>query len=494
MTDRTYRIAVIGGGIAGLSSAYYMVKEAKAKGISVSVQLYEKENRFGGKIQTERYQGLIMEGGPDSILARKTAGPDLCRELGIADELVGTNPHARKNYIVHHGKLRLMPPGTMMGIPAEIVPFVKTSLISPIGKLRAGMDLLIPKGDTKHDQSLGLFLRRRLGNELLENLVEPLMAGIYAGDANQLSLQATFPQFQEMEETYRSLILGIVSQRKRSNTNANMTAPSAKNSNGKANSGQEKLPNSVFLSLRTGLERLIEVLVDHLREQQVGLRLNTGVQRIIRDDSGSGRYVISLDNGETEVADAVIAASPAFQTRQMLERMIALPQLEKIPYVSVSTIMLAYPKEAIPQPLDASGFVVPKKENRMITACTYVSNKWTHTAPKDRVLLRCYVGRAGDQRFRSLTDEEIVQYVRQDLRQLMGIDATPSFTRVVRWDQAMPQYLVGHLDRMKEIEAKITSEIPGVFITGAGYYGLGVPDCILQARKTAARVCDHLIN
>jgi protoporphyrinogen/coproporphyrinogen III oxidase len=333
---------------------------------------------------------------------------------------------------------------------------------------------------------LGLFLRRRLGNELLDNLVEPLLAGIYAGDANQLSLQATFPEFQKLESEHRSLILAVIQQRKQARKRASQAGNPAVGASA-TRSGQGNLPNSMFLSLRTGLSRMVEALTERLQQQQVELRAKTGVCEILPDVSGTSRYQLRLSTGATEYADLVILASPAYQTKQILDPALRLPELEQIPYVSVSTILLAYPKQAVPYEMDASGFVVPRKEKRMITACTWVSSKWLHTAPDDHVLLRCYVGRAGDQRFLDLSDEDILLHVRADLKHIMGIDATPSFTRVVRWKQAMPQYLVGHLDRMQELENRISSRLPGVFLTGAAYHGLGVPDCIRQAKEVANR-------
>ncbi|UOF91728.1 protoporphyrinogen oxidase [Fodinisporobacter ferrooxydans] len=485
MTNKPIRVLIIGGGISGLSAAHYIVQKAKQNGISVACQVIEKDERLGGKIQTERYNGFVMEGGPDSFLARKKAAPNLCRELGLADELVGTNPQARQNFILHNGKLHLMPPGTMMGIPAEIGPFVRTSLISPIGKLRAAFDLVLPKGETQQDESLGLFLRRRLGDELLENLVEPLLAGIYAGDANLLSLQATFPQFQELEAKHRSLILGIMNQRK--------SSPKPLNSTSVPSSGAvPRLPNSMFLSLRTGLIRLIERLTDVLTAENVQIHANQGVQTIEPPKSPNGMYTVQLENGKSVSAHVVFVTTPAIQTQKMFEPFISLPQLQEIPYVSVSTVLLAYPKHLLQHSLNGSGFVVPRKEKRMITACTWVSSKWSHTAPDDFALLRCYVGRSGDERFLSLTDEELVSRVQKDLQDIMGITATPSLTRVVRWNQAMPQYLVGHLTRMKQLQETISESLPGVFLSGAGYYGLGIPDCIQQSLDAAEKAIDYI--
>ncbi len=477
----TRHVVVVGGGITGLSTAFYLLNEANKKGMEVKLTLVEKGVRFGGKIRTYRRDGFIMEEGPDSFLARKAAALDLCKELGIDNHLNGTNPDARKNYILRNNKLHLMPPGTMLGIPAEITPFIRSSLISPAGKIRAAMDLFLPRGDSFHDESLGLFLRRRLGDELVDQLVDPLLSGIYAGNADLLSLQATFPMFHQIEQRDRSLILGIVKQRNRQ-----------KGSGGPRESRQKH--TSVFLALETGFDSLITALVDRLQQAGANLISDTSVTRLERirtedtDNGNATKYRLKLTDHPSLDADAVVLATPAFVSEKLLSPFIETNPLAQIPYVSVANIGLAYPREAIKQPLDASGFVIPHKAKRFITACTWVSSKWLHTAPRDKVLLRCFIGHSGDESHVTLSDQEIIRGVRKELQSIMGIDAEPEWTKVVRWNQAMPQYLVDHLSRLKKLQSDMERELPGLILTGAGYYGVGVPDCIAQGKQAAETV------
>jgi oxygen-dependent protoporphyrinogen oxidase len=469
------QVVIIGGGITGLSAAFYLKRFAAEKELPVRFHLFEKEAHFGGKIQTEQFQGFVMEKGPDSFLARKTAIIDLCRELGLEGELVGTNPQARKTYVLHQGKLHRLPPGTQMGIPTQFGPFATTGLLSVRGKARALMDLVLPRLETEADQSLGGFLARRLGDEVLEAIAEPLLAGIYAGDARALSLRATFPQFEQIEKKYRSLILGILAQKREAQA---------------ASSGSR--PGSVFLTVKSGLGTLVEKLTEALGAGV--LHAQRSVTRITPQASaGSTAYAVELEEGETITADAVVITTPAFAAAEVMPQEGAIHSLLKqIPYVSVATIVLAYPQEAISFPLDGSGFVVPRKEGRTITACTWVSSKWPHTTPEGYKLLRCYVGRAGEETIVERTDEEIVARVRRDLSEIMGITAEPLFTRVTRWRQSMPQYTVGHLDRLQQLESAIMQRWPGVWIAGAGYKGLGMPDCILEGKKTAEQAIAYL--
>jgi oxygen-dependent protoporphyrinogen oxidase len=476
MNKSAHKVIVIGGGITGLSAAYYIQKQARSENVPISIELFEHDNRFGGKIQTFQQDGFTMEGGPDSFLARKEAATELIKELGLGDELVEMNPNSKKTYIHHQGRLERLPGGMILGIPTEIKPFALTNLLSPIGKLRAGMDLVLPKGDSERDESLGGFLRRRFGTELVDHIVEPLLSGIYAGDANVLSLKATFPQFKAMETKYRSLIRGVVAQRK--GAASKITESQAR--------------QSMFLSLKNGLESLIDALVSYLKEHDVLLHHSTGVTKINCTEGVASRYRVELDTGEAIYADAVIVTTPAHDAAQLLSNLIPVEPLERIPYVSVATILLAFNKTEIQHALDGTGFLIPRKEKRTITACTWASSKWLHVAPEDKALIRCYVGRAGDQKHLGWTDEEMVSRVREDIHEIMGLDTDPLFMKVIRWNQAMPQYLVGHLERLNEIETELALHHPGISVAGAGYYGLGLPDCIVHGQKAAGRTIDHL--
>jgi len=464
------KVVIVGGGISGLSAAFYLQKYSNEQNLPTDIVVLEKGPHFGGKINTLRKDGFVIERGPDSFLARKTPIIDLTRELGLEDQLVGTNPAAKKTYILKKGRLHRMPPGLSLGIPTEVMPFLKTKLISPMGKLRAGLDLLLPRGQNHTDESLGDFLERRLGKDVVSQIAEPLLSGIYAGDAKALSLQATFPQFKQMEQKYRSLILGMLASKKHS--------PST-----------EKLPkvaeSSLFLTYKNGLSTLVETLLDKLTKEGVTLLSSVGLERI-HTASPESNYQLHLSNGQVLEADGVIMATPPGVSADLLTEYVPkVRELYSIRYVSVGNVVMTFNREDIPHPLDGSGFVVPRTEQRHITACTWTSVKWLHTAPKDQVLLRCYVGRSGEEEIVHLPDEEIMKRVLQDLEELMGIQVTPSFYEITRLAESMPQYPIGHVERIQQVRKQLSATLPGVLLTGAGYEGVGIPDCVRQGRDTA---------
>ncbi|WP_232463399.1 protoporphyrinogen oxidase [Tumebacillus avium] len=472
---------VIGGGITGMSTAYYLEQQAREAGVDLQVILLEADDKLGGKVQTVRRDGFVIEAGPDSFLARKTAAVNLCRELGIDGELVGTNPNARKTYILHQGKLHRIPQGLNIGVPTQFMPFATTTLLSWGGKLRAGLDLIKPKSTHQGDQSLGAFLERRLGTEVVDRLAEPLLAGIYAGDLRKLSMRATFPQYETLEQKHGSLIRGMLAQAQEAKAQAN--APK------KPELGARPLPNSVFLTFRTGLARLIESIEAAYKRTEV--RKNTRVEKL--EEREGGGYTVRLQDGSALEADAVVLTTPNFEAANMLPASFAAKtQLNQVPYVSVATVVLAFDQGAIDFPLDASGFVVPKKEGITITAATWTSSKWLHTAEDGKVLMRFYVGRGGDEAIVEEPDEEIIRRVRKDLQSTMGVTADPAFSIVTRWKRSMPQYTVGHLDRVKSFTDQAERDLPGVYFAGAGFTGLGIPDCIGQGITTADKVISYL--
>jgi len=469
-------ILVVGGGITGLTSAYYLQKEIKEKNLPYSITLIEKSDRLGGKISTEVLDGFVIEKGPDSFLARKQAIIDLSLELGLEDQLVGTNPRARKNYILYRNKLHIMPPGLILGIPTKLGPFIKTGLISPLGKLRAAMDLVIPAKKEEDDESLGGFLQRRLGKEVAENIAEPLLSGIYAGDTQNLSLNATFPQFKAVERKYGSIVKGMIGSRK-----AGMGARQP----------QLNVPpvakQSMFLTFKNGLQTLVERLVNSL--DLVQIEKNQAIKDFFLDEHG---YRIILHDKRELKADAIILATPTYATKELLKDLDTASLLEEITYVSVANVVLGYRREDLEYPLDASGFVVPRKEGRNITACTWTSSKWLHTSPEDQVLFRCYIGNSHEQDLVDLPDEELVKVVQKDLLSIMGVKATPLFRRVTKWIDAMPQYRVGHLERLNKLRKELESMRPGLFLAGSGYFGVGIPDCIQQGKDAANQLIRHL--
>ncbi|RIV28616.1 protoporphyrinogen oxidase [Alicyclobacillaceae bacterium I2511] len=473
-------VVIIGGGITGLSAA---MRLHRALGQRTSPRLHctviEQDAQLGGKIKTYRDNGLVMEAGPDSLLARKTAGIDLVRSLGLEGDLVDSNPRARKTYIVHKGHLESMPLGTNMGVPAFFGSMWKTKLISPLGKARALLDMFIPKSGIEGDQSLGVFLRRRLGNEVVDQLIEPLAAGIYAARIDDLSLQATYPVFADLERKQGSLMRG---SRQLLDAAAPMSGASAKKSG-----------RSAFLTLRTGLQALIERLYDELHEW-AELRTQTKVTEVVRDAQGG--YAVAIEGpGNPEVlhADAVIVTVPAFVASELLSGLSAkAANLCAIRYASTATVFLGYEPGTVNVDLDASGFLVPRSEHMGITASTWVSSKWPHTAKDGRVLIRCYVGRSGQQESLQLENDAITAMVQDELRKVLNISAQPWFVKITRWPQSMPNYPVGHTDLVSDVELALQNEAPGVFIAGAGYHGLGIPDCIANANGAAEKVLQHL--
>lgn len=476
MNTKPKKIAIVGAGITGLASAYYVHKFFQESQIPVEITLLEKDSRLGGKINTLHRDGFVIERGPDSFLGRKMPIIHLTRELGLEEELTGTNPNARKNYIWHKGKLHLMPPGLMLGIPTQMTPFLKTRLLSPIGKLRAGLDLVLPKRKETGDQSLGDFIKRRLGTELHERLVEPLLSGIYAGDTSQLSLQATFPQFEAAEQKHRSLILGMLANKQRIPVTKGLP---------------ELAKQSMFLTYKQGLIRLVNKLEEVL-SPKVTIMKETALASITKNEQG---YTLTLNNGDTIEAEAVIITLPPPAIATLLEELAPTASLlNRVNYVSVANVVFAFNAEQIKHPLDSSGFVVPNGEGLDITACTWTSSKWLHTAPPGKVLLRCYVGRAGAEEIVFQSDEEILNRVKRDIKTTMGIEATPIFYEITRLPKSMPQYPVGHLDNIRQVRAELAEKLPGIYLAGSGFQGVGIPDCIGQGQAAAKEVLQYMTN
>lgn len=478
-TSSHLSVVIIGGGITGLSAAFALRRALEHKTPGLHCTVIEQDSRLGGKIKTFREDGLILEAGPDSLLARKTAGIDLVRNLGLESELADSNPRARKTYIVHDGHLETMPLGTNMGVPAFFGSMWKTKLISPFGKARALLDMVIPKSGVEGDQSLGVFLRRRLGNEVVDQLIEPLAAGIYAARIDDLSLEATYPVFADLERKHGSLMRG---SRQLLDAAAPMSGAAAKTSG-----------RSAFLTLRTGLQTLIERLYDELHEW-VDLRTDTKATEVVRDAQG-GYAVATEGHDRVEVlhADAVIVAVPAFAAGELLSGLSAkAAKLCAIRYASTATVFFGYEPGAVNVDLDASGFLVPRSEHMGITASTWVSSKWPHTVKDGRVLIRCYVGRSGQQESLQFDDDAMTQMVHSELQKVLNISAKPWFVKITRWPQSMPNYPVGHKDLVDDVELALQKEAPGVFIAGAGYHGLGIPDCVSNANQAAGKVLQHL--
>jgi oxygen-dependent protoporphyrinogen oxidase len=454
-------IAIIGGGISGLSAAWTLHQRG------IPYRLLEAGPSLGGVIRTEEKDGFVLEGGPDSILAQKPEGIGLCRELGLGDRLIPTNPELKAVYILHRRKLHPLPEGMMLAVPTRILPMVRSGLFSWPGKLRMGLDLIRPAGPQNGDESIATFLRRRFGQEAVERLGEPLLAGIHAGDPERLSILATFPRFRELEAKYGSLVRGMLSA-PRPKPKPGTPAPAA------------------FYSLRGGLRELVDALVARL--DTASIRTGAAVRSLARDGDG---YTIGLDGGETVSAPRVIVAAPGPKIAPALAGL--LPEVSRtlaaVPFASSATVLLGYRRSDVAHSLDGYGMVVPRGEGLRTTALSFVSTKFAHRAPEGHVLLRGFLGGVRDESVLDLTDEEMVQAVERDMTPILGLKGRPRVTRVFRWPSSTPQLEVGHLERMRAVESAV-AEVPGLHLTGAGIWSTGIPDSVADATRVAVAAAE----
>ena len=466
VTEPLHSVAVIGGGIAGLAAAHAMTTINP----SLDIVLVEAQHRLGGKILTETVDGFVIEGGPDSFVSYKPWALELCQKVGLGDRLTGTNKDQSTTYIFHRERLIPLPEGLMLLAPTRLIPFARSPLFSMMGKLRMGMDLLIPRRNEPGEESLAGFVRRRLGGEAVERLARPLLAGIYAGDPERMSLKATFPQFSELEKQYGGLIRGMLARRRQ----MAQKAPS---------------PYTMFMTLRGGLGELVETLV----KQSHRVQLLTGVQAIRLSYRKNSGYDLTLANGKVLSAQALVLATPAFVTAELLEGFdgVLARELRAIRYVSTATVSLAFPRKGFPHPLNGFGFLVSGKRLGPIMACTWTSTKFPHRAPMDHVLLRCFVGGEGREEAAELSEEALIRMVWEGLQTALGMSENPVLVKVYRWLKANPQYDIGHLERVEAIEKQL-SHYPGLFLAGAAYHGVGIPECIQSGTKTAQAVLAYL--
>lgn len=466
MSLQNKKVVIVGGGITGLSAAFYLQKEIQEKGLPIDVLLIEASNRLGGKIQTVRRDGFVIERGPDSFLIRKKSVGILAKDLGIENELVRNA--TGQAYVLINDALHPIPGGSVMGIPTQVMPFLKSDLFSWAGKLRAAGDFFLPRSNMAEDQSLGIFFRRRFGGEVVENLIEPLLSGVYAGDIDKMSLQSTFPQFYEVEKKHRSLIWGM------KKTTPKQATP--KMGHGAAKEG-------VFHTFRNGLETLVEAIEQQLDPQSVlkGIRVDA-IQKT------GEQTVLQLNDGQEIVADAVIMTTSHDVTSRLFAPHGLLQELGKIPTTSVATIALAFPAEAVVQEKEGTGFLVSRSSDYSITACTWTHRKWPTTTPKGKVLLRGFVGRLGDEAIVDLPDHEIERIVLEDLQKIIELKSKPDFSIVTRWKEDRPQYRVGHKQRIARARKELQADFPMVKLAGASYDGVGLPDCIDQGKAAVADI------
>ena len=491
MSHEHIDVAIIGGGITGLSAAWFLQQQEQENGTPLTYAILESSDRWGGKIKTETIDGFaeepfVVEGGPDSFITTKPWAWQLTGKLGLQEDVLGTNDAQRKVFVLHKGKPTPLPDGVMLIVPTQFTPFALSPLISPLGKLRMGMDLFIPPRSDGRDETLADFIRRRLGQEALDKIAEPLMSGIYNAEAEKQSVLATFPRFRDIESQHGSLIRGMLAAKRARAKGSSAKRPSAKaaSANGQGSSSPAR-PPSAFVSYRPGMQRLVERLLDDLHGD---LRLNTVVSAI--SPTRDGRYELTIPGG-TLRATAVILSVPAFVAADIVQPLAAdtAEQLRQIRYVSTGTISLAYWRDEIEHPLDGFGIVIPRSERRRINAITWTSTKFKHRAPQNGVLLRVFFGGSRTPQMFDKSDAEIETAVRDELQALMGIDAEPLLRRIYRWPRANPQYDVDHLQRVEAIEAGLP---PGIFVSGSPYRGIGIPDCVHQAQQSSVLAYQHV--
>jgi oxygen-dependent protoporphyrinogen oxidase len=462
------RVIVVGGGIAGLAAAHRLVELARERDVPVTPTLLEAGPRLGGTIHTERLGGFLLEDGPDSFISEKPWALALAERVGLAGRLRPTDDRFRRTYVARGRRLAPLPDGFLLLAPVRLWPFVASPLFSWRGKLRMALDLVLPRRRGADDESLGAFVRRRLGREALERVAEPLVAGIYTAEADRLSLAATMPRFLALEREHRSLILGL-----------------RRSAGRREVAGASGARWSLFVTLAGGMGELVDTLADRLPPGAVRL----GCPAVALAPRAGGGWHVELADGPPLAADAVVLAGPAPPMGDLMRGLD--PELARllggIGYASSATVTLAYRREAIGHPLDGFGFVVPRAERRTLLACTFSSVKYPGRAPADHVLLRAFVGGAGRQAVLARSDDELRRLVVDDLRDLIAVTGEPVHARVARHPALMPQYEVGHLARLAAIEARVAGW-PGLALAGAAYRGVGIADCVRSGEDAAERV------
>ena len=462
-------VAVVGGGISGLAAAYRLV----SSGQDLKVVVIEASHRVGGVLRTEQVDGFTIDGGPDSFLSMKPRGIGLARELGLDDRLQWTNEANRGAFLYRKGTLHPLPEGLTGLIPTKLAPMAKTRLVSPLGKARMMLDFVLPPKKGDEDESLRAFIGRRLGNEVFDNLIEPLMAGIYSGDGSQLSLAATFPQLRAAEKNHGGLIRGVLAGRRQQTVRA---------------IGQQTRQG--FVSFRSGMHELTDAL--RLAIEACGGVIQTG-RRVTRIDRGEdGRFIVTQESeGEPrfQIFDKVILAAPVHVQADLLQHVSpeASQEMFAIPVASSAAILLGYRETSDAVAPKNYGYLVPRVEHRPVKAVTWLSSKWEGRAPDGHFLVRAFMGRAGQQEMLAQSDDELVNLVRQEMLEVSGIAGDPVVQRVWRLNGVMPQYIVGHMDRVATIEAAV-AKVPGLEIAGNMLRGVGIPDCIAAGESASDRL------
>ncbi len=465
------RVVIVGAGLTGLAAAHRLISRASAARRPIEVVVLEAKDRVGGAIWTERADGFTIEGGADSFITNKPWALDLCRDLGLGDQIIGTDDRNRRSFVVRKGKLVPVPEGFVLMAPGRLLPLLSSPILSVRGKLRMLLDLVLPRKTDDSDESLAAFVRRRFGREALERLVQPLVGGIYTADPVELSLKATLPQFPAMEREHGSLILAAIRQARQK----------------QARSGERGASGArygLFASLADGMDTLPNALLGALPPRTV--RTGTSVRRISRADPGKPWRVELLDGPPIE-AGAVILTTEAHASARLIDGFdpeLAL-QLRSIPYASSAIVTVAYPRDRVAHPLDGFGVVVPAIEGRSILAASFLSVKFPTRAPSGTALIRVFVGGATQPGLFDLDDDELKTLVRGELASLLGASGEPILIGVARHDRAMPQYTLGHLDRIAAIRLR-AAQHSRLLLAGNAFDGVGIPDCVRSGQDAAS--------
>jgi oxygen-dependent protoporphyrinogen oxidase len=491
------RVAVLGGGISGLAAAYTLA-QARQAGAPVEEFLIEAKDRLGGVIHTENLEGFVIEGGPDSFLAEKPEAAALAGELGLGDSLIGSNDSQRRTYILQRGRLVPLPDGLMFLVPTRLWPIVTTPLLPLSSKVMMAAELFAsPTSGGSHqdvDESVASFVRRHFGEAMLENVADPLLAGVYGGESGALSVRSVLPRFWEMERKYGSLTratLRAMRRRRKATANPAVQPDSA----GTGAAPRSALP--LFMTLRDGLGQLTGKLAQNLDQTRTHLgRRVAGIEFSSGGPGGAAdrccrQYQIYCECGAAFDADAVILAMPTHECGRLLSGIDAAlgGLLGEIPYSSSMTVSLGYGEGTREHLPPGFGYLVPRKENRRMLACTFVHRKFNYRAPEGKALLRCFLGGTRDPEVLKLPDGEVVSLVRQELKEILNFAFEPLFYRIHRWPASMAQYPVGHAERVRRIQTQL-EELPGIYLAGNAYSGIGISDCIRTGRAAARKIID----
>jgi oxygen-dependent protoporphyrinogen oxidase len=470
--NKPVRVVVIGGGISGLSAAHRLFELSEESGLDTETIVLEKSGRLGGVVSSKVINGSIIEEGPDSFITTKPWALDLCLRLGMESKLIEINDESRRILVARRGRLLPMPEGFSFA-PTRLAPFVFSPLFSLRGKLRMTLDILLPRRKSKEDESVESFFTRRLGSEAFNLIVQPLVSGIYGTNPGNLSVRAALPQFVEMEEKHRSLIMAM--------------RKALQSKNGAKKEGNAARYNQ-FVSFRKGMRELVDALASSLPEGYI--RLNKSVRRI---EAAGNTWKILINNNDSIDADGVVIAVPAIHAADMVKGFDPLlgNYLSQIKYASSVVVNLLYRRGNISHPLNGVGFVVPRTEGLPITACSFSSLKFTGRAPPETVLLRCFMGDAINNEVHDKDDSWLSGAVHNKLSHFLGITSEPLFSMVKRNPESIPQYTIGHLERIARINLR-AEQYPGMELAGNAYNGVGIPDCVRSGEEAAEKLFKYI--